>query len=427
MADLIELSTKIIDSGVLSEDANRITFELSEVDDGLAVVEAFSHVWNIDTGDGLVLVDASGSMAGSRAIDAVRAWRTDPVHTLIYTHGHADHVGGSPAIVADGASRGHAAPAVVAHEAVEARLDRYRTTAGWNLEINARQFGGASRSQVSIGADDERFIPDDVAVPTATHRDGMDLTIGDHRLELHHAKGETDDHTWVWMESRKAIFSGDLFIWNFPNAGNPQKVQRFAGDWATAVREMIAKEPELLLPAHGLPIAGRDRIATVLDHLAGALEHLVEATVALMNEGATLDTILHTVSLPDRYLDLPYLQPFYDEPEFVVRNIYRLFGGWWDGDPSTLHPAPRSALGAEVAALAGGPEALAARAQALLETGDIAVAGHLVQMAADAAPTNAAVHEARIAVFRARRTEATSLMAKGIYSSAIATSKLALE
>ena len=427
MADLIELSTRIIDSGVLSEPANRITFELSEVADDVSIVEAFSHIWSVDTGDGLVLVDASGALAGTNAIDAIRTWRTDRVDTLVYTHGHADHVGGSPAIVADAEARGFAPPTVVAHEKVHDRLERYRYTAGWNVAINARQFGAASVRDMQLADGEDKFIPDDVAEPTVTHRDGMDLMVGGLDFELHHAQGETDDHTWLWLDSHRAVFAGDLFIWNFPNAGNPQKVQRFAGDWATALRAMIAKEPELLLPAHGLPVAGAERVAAVLDNAAGALESLVEQTVALMNEGATLDTILHTVRLPDRYLDLPYLQPFYDEPGFVVRNIYRLYGGWWDGDPSTLHPAPRAALGAEVSNLAGSALALAQRAQVLAAEGELALACHLVQMAADAAPDDLAVHELRVEIFRARRAEATSLMAKGIYGSAVATSKAVLE
>ena len=50
--------------------------------------------------------------------------------------------------------------------------------------------------------------------------------------------------------------AGDFVIWNFPNAGNPQKVQRYPSEWAAALREMIAAGPELLVPAHGLPIAG---------------------------------------------------------------------------------------------------------------------------------------------------------------------------
>jgi len=426
VSELIELSSKIIDSGVVSERTNRITFELSEVAEGLSVVEAFSHIWSVDTGDGLVLVDASGSLSGTRCIDAIREWRQDRVHSIVYTHGHADHVGGSPAIFGDAENSGHESPDVIAHEAVHDRFHRYRETAGWNLAVNSRQFGGTKTDPNFMGVGEGRYIGDDVAVPNITHQSGMDLTVGDAHFELHHANGETDDHTWLWDPARKAVYVGDLFMWNFPNAGNPQKVQRFAGDWATALRAMIAKGPELLLPAHGLPVAGAERVATVLDMAAGALEYLVRETVALMNEGATLDTIIHSVKLPDTY-DLPYLVPAYDEPEFVVRNIYRLYGGWWDGDPATLHPAPKAALGAEVSALAGGATALAHRALELVEAGDLAVAAHLVQMAFDAEPTNREVHEIRKEVFTARRAVATSLMAKGIYKSAINLSIEALD
>ena len=59
MADLIELSTRINETGDLTTRTNRTTGELSELADGLAVVESFSHVWAVDTGDGLVLVDTS--------------------------------------------------------------------------------------------------------------------------------------------------------------------------------------------------------------------------------------------------------------------------------------------------------------------------------------------------------------------------------
>ena len=211
MADLIGLSTRIIDTGDMNEPSNRITFELSEIADGLSIVEAFSHIWSVDTGDGLVLVDASGSQAGTRCIDAIQKWRPDRVHSLVYTHGHADHVGDSPAIVADADHRGFAKPDVVAHEAVHDRLERYRYTAGWNLEINARQFGGTRARPEGIGAGAGRFIPDDVAAPGITHDDGMTMTVGNTRFGLHHARGETDDHTWLWDADRKAVFSGDLF------------------------------------------------------------------------------------------------------------------------------------------------------------------------------------------------------------------------
>jgi len=55
---------------------------------------------------------------------------------------------------------------------------------------------------------------------------------------------------------------------------------------------------------------------------------------------------------PAHLADRPYLQPVYDEPEFVVRNVWRLYGAVDDGVPAHLKPAPQAALGREVAALA---------------------------------------------------------------------------
>ena len=228
------------------------------------------------------------------------------------------------------------------------------------------------------------------------------MTVGGERFELRHGKGETDDHTWVWLPDRKTLCTGDLFIWASPNCGNPQKVQRYPREWALALREMAALGPELLLPGHGWPIAGADRIQQALGDTAALLDHLVDATLALMNEGARLDDIVHTVRAPAELLERPYLRPVYDEPEFIVRTVWRLYGGWYDGNPAHLKPAPDAVLAAELASLVGGAGVLADRAEALAAEGDLRLAGHLAELAVQAAPDDAGAHRVRAEVFAER-------------------------
>jgi len=430
MENLLDLSSRIIDSGNTDNPVpvNRVRNEISELADGLAIVESFSHCVTWDSGDGLVCFDASGSFSGEAVVGQIRTWRNSPITHLVYTHGHADHVGGSPAFAADAANRGNRAPHVVGHENVRNRLDRYRLTNNWNVLVNARQFGGIRPGTgVDIGYTKERFIPDDVLPPDTTFEADHLLTIGNETIELHHDRGETDDHLWGWMPRRKWLFTGDFVIWNFPNAGNPQKVQRYPLEWAAALRKMIAVGPELLLPAHGLPIEGRARIANVLDDIATALEDLVREVLGMMNSGATLDAIVHGVRVPETTLAKPYLRPFYDEPEFVIRNIWRQFGGWWDGAASRLKPAPDPALGAEVAALAGGAMRLAQRAVELANAGDLRLACHLADLAGWAAPDDPEVHEIRAEVYLRRRKAETSLMSKGIFSDAARRSQAVVE
>ena len=108
---------------------------------------------------------------------------------------------------------------------------------------------------------------------------------------------------------------------------------------------------------------GPGRIAGVLDDIATALELIVREVIDMMNAGEVLDTIVHSVTVPDDLLSKPYLRPLYDEPEFVVRGVWRQFGGWWDGAPSRLKPAPDAVLATELAELAGGAGRLIERAQ----------------------------------------------------------------
>jgi alkyl sulfatase BDS1-like metallo-beta-lactamase superfamily hydrolase len=149
---------------------------------------------------------------------------------------------------------------------------------------------------------------------------------------------------------------------------------------------------------------------------AELLESLLEQTLALMNDGARLDDIVHAVQAPPELIARPYLRAVYDEPEFVVRNIWRLYGGWYDGDPSHLKPAPAAVLARELADLAGGATRLAERAQAVAAAGDLRLAGHLAELAAQAAPTDRGVQAVRAEVFGARAHEEASTMSKGIFS-----------
>ena len=412
--DLLALSHAVLHGGdgPTKRHPMAASHELCEVGDRTAMVESFANVAAFATGDGLVLVDTGSAFAAEAVHRSVRGWTADAFDTAVYTHGHIDHVFGTAVFDAENAELGRPRAKVLAHEEVDPRFDRYLATAGYNAVVNRRQFQLPAFQW-----------PTDYRRPDVTYRDHLDVTVGDTRFELHHARGETDDGTWVWVPERRVLCPGDLIIWCAPNAGNPQKVQRFAKDWAVALRAMASLDAELMLPGHGLPIAGADDIAMVLNDTAAYLESLHDQTLALMNEGARLDDILHTVRPPEDLRSKPYLQPIYDEPEFIVRNVWRLYGGWYDGNPAHLKPAPDAALAAEVAALAGGADVLARRAAELADAGDLRLAGHLAELATQAAPDDPDTHRVRADVNQARAQAERSTMAKGVYRWAAAESE----
>jgi alkyl sulfatase BDS1-like metallo-beta-lactamase superfamily hydrolase len=379
---------------------------LAELAPGLGFVAAFANAAAVATAEGLVLIDTSSMFHAHAVFESVRRFSSAPLHTAVYTHGHVDHVFGLPPFEREAEQQGRRIH-VVAHRACRDRFDRYRLTAGYNGVINARQFGFPVP-----------FFPTEYRYPDQLLDGDHTLSQGGVDIHLHHDRGETDDHLWAHIPSADAIYTGDLFIWASPNCGNPQKVQRYPRDWAQALRKMARLDVGILMPGHGPPIMGRDRVRQALDDTASLLEVLVEGTLRLLNQGAPLDTVLAEVRAPAELLVRPYLRPSYDDPQFIVRNLYRLYAGWWDGNPAQLKPAPEAELARELASLAGGAGRLSERAEQLLAAGSLPLAGHLIELARRAAPDDADVLCRYRQINLARAEAETSLMARAIFRAA---------
>ena len=381
---------------------------IHQVSDDIITVSTsylFGNVTVLRTSEGLVVVDSGSRETAGQTLAGIRRWDDGPVHTIVYTHGHIDHTWGARLFDAEADARGVARPRIVAHRNVLKRFQRYDETQALNTLVMGRQFN--QPGYVFPGA---HRRPDEV------YDEMRRLCVGGVEIELMHGRGETDDATFVWLPQTRVLVSGDFVIWVFPNAGNPRKVQRYAPDWAATLRRMQALQPATLVPGHGPVIAGPERAAQVLSDGADVLEQLVTQTLALMNTGHGLNEILQRVRAPEALLAKPYLLPKYDDPEFVVRNIWHLYAGWYDGDPSHIKPAPEAELAAEIAALAGGAAALAQRAGVLADSGQTRLAAHLIEFAAAAAPDDRTLQTMRAGIYAACGAAETSLIGKALFA-----------
>ena len=423
MADLVDISSRIIDSGVVDQMVNRVTNELSELAEDLAIVESFSHCVAFDSGDGLVCFDSSGVHTGQAVVTALKGWRPGRISHLVYTHGHADHVGGSTYFAAD-------QPTVVGHRNVATRLDRYDYTNNWNLIINSRQFGGIpGELNLSIGeaeggarvdvADARRFLPRTTLRPSETFDLDHSMHVGDTQIELHHARGETDDHLWAWLPDRKWIMAGDFVIWNFPNAGNPQKVQRYPVEWAAALRANDRRRARVA----GTRPRAADRRSTADRDGARRHRHSTGEPGCRRDRddesrGNTRRDHSHGVgSRRDARQAVP--------PSAVrrtgVRDSQHLAPvRWMVGRRGVEVEAVAGCSGraTAIAELCGGADALIRRAQQAIAENDLRLACHLADLAGWAAPGDVSIHAARAEVYIERRKAEPSLMSKGIFMAA---------
>jgi glyoxylase-like metal-dependent hydrolase (beta-lactamase superfamily II) len=371
---------------------------------------AFVNSYALRTPAGLLLVDPGFTHASDALRAAVREWSDAPLHTAVYTHGHVDHAFGLRAFLAAGER-----PLIIAQERCLDRFRRYQLTNGWNARINQRQF--------SLPLP---YFPQRFDWPTLTFRTALTQQLGELDVHYRAAQGETDDACWIWVPARGYLFTGDLIIWQAPNCGNPQKVQRYPAEWADALETMAGLDAEWFFPGHGLVVAGRDAVRMVLSETARYLRVIIEQVLERMNAGQTPEEIFHAVEPDATLATRPYLQPNYDHPKFIVRNLLRLWGGWWNGNAADLLPATHTAQAREIAALAGGVEPLIARGRALLQQGDGALAAHCAEWATRAAPDDLDAQRLKRDVYQSRLAEERALMAQGIYRAAMNDARAAL-
>ena len=358
---------------------------------------------------GILIVDTAQERFTPAVLSGLRAnYSEAPIEAIIYTHGHVDHVTGAEAIIAEAQKGGDRRPHIFAHRDLPRRFDRYRLLAAQNDHINRIQF--------NLPAEARPFTDASLTYPDTTYDEGLTTTVSGTVFELHHCRGETDDETWVWSPSNRVLCTGDTFVWCSPNAGNPYKVQRYALDWARGLEQMAALRPLHLLPGHGPLMSGEERIQEALLTTAHFLRSIHDQVVAGMNEGKWLEDIIREIDWPAT--DKPWLQPVYDHPEFIARNVYRLYGGWYNGDPADILPAHSEEIAAALVGATGAAPILA-RARKLRDDGDLQIACHLVDFVRKGDPENREAWELWRDLFTARAAAESSLMARGAFLSAV--------
>jgi alkyl sulfatase BDS1-like metallo-beta-lactamase superfamily hydrolase len=367
-----------------------------------------------ETSEGLLMVDSGTKETAPAVYEEIRKQTQAPLNTVVYTHGHLDHAFGLKSWLEAGEK-----PRVIAQENMIARFNTYRKTGRLNAHINEVQFG------IDAGLVQWPTSMDDFIWPDLTYKDRLTVYVGGERFEVFAAMGETDDASWVWAPERHIVCSGDLWEGILPNCGNPQKVLRYPEGWADALEAIASVGADLLLPGHGQPVEGADAIRECCSNTAAALRAIVETTLKGLNEGKIHEEIMAEIEIPAELRKHVYLDPLYDRPEFIARNVIRKYGGWWDGWPANVVPAPMADRAKEIARLAGGIEPMIKRAREVNAT-DPALACHLAEWAALADPENRKAQQLVIEIFKARADTEISLMGRGIFSHAVRKAEKAL-
>lgn len=323
--------------------------------------------------ESVILIDTLDTDVRGARLAGIIAETTDkPVKTIIYTHGHPDHLGGAgafaesePEVIAFAPAR----PLLPRSEQLSAILER-RGIRQFGYELNdveAISQGIGIREGFTVGEGVRRPLPPTTVYTGAEVRRDLDGVA----LLLCAAPGEAEDQSFIWLEAHRVLFCGDNYYGCWPNLYAIRGGQyRDVAGWIESLDRLRQFPADALLPGHTQPVIGREAVAEVLTNFRNALDYVLEETLACMDRGMGVEATVATVTLPTRYRDLPYLQEFYGTVAWSVRGIYSGYFGWFDGNPTHLNPLPPRERAEKAIDLMGGTEAVAASAVNALQSGD---------------------------------------------------------
>jgi cyclase len=203
--------------------------QLHEVSDGVFAYIQPDGTWFINnagfvaSSDGVVAIDTCATEKRTRDfLSKVSGVTSAPLRTLINTHHHGDHTHGNyltyPATI-------------IGHENARTAL----------IETGIQHYDGVFDS------------PDwgtlNLAPPTVTFRDHVNVWAGDLKLELHYigASAHTNNDVVIWIPERRVLYTGDLVF----NGGTPFVVMGSLAGARESIKRLREFDAAVVVPGHG--------------------------------------------------------------------------------------------------------------------------------------------------------------------------------
>jgi glyoxylase-like metal-dependent hydrolase (beta-lactamase superfamily II) len=235
------------------------------------------------TATGVTLVDTKIAGWGQPIIERVKELTDKPITTIINTHTHYDHAEGNvefPATVE-----------VVTHENTAKLMPEMRDVYGGQTTGRGRNVFRDSKGR---------------GLPKRTFRDRMTLGTGNDRIELHYfGRAHTMGDAFVVFPALRVLHTGDAF----PNKGMPI-IDINNGGSGLEYADTIAKAAglqniETVITGHNATTVGIADVKTYSEFV----REFVNSVRAARKAGQSLDDVVNSWKVPERFTSAGYAQP----------------------------------------------------------------------------------------------------------------------
>jgi cyclase len=292
---------------------------------GTMQVGANSPVFVTDT-EALVIDSGTSPAAGRALVQDVKALTDKPVKYVIDSHFHYDHLFGNQVFGPD--------VQIIGHDHTRTRLEA-NTLEQYTFLTSVRPVPervAALRQRIAQETDPqqkatlERQVQNSLAYveqvkevkqtpPNVTFDNTMTLHRGGRELRLMYlGRGHTDTDVVTFLPRERIVATGDLMesVLSYMGDSYPE-------DWIATLEKLKALDFDTVLPGHGVPFKGKERITAFQEYL----RDLIAQTNALKRQGLSADDAAKKVDLMKHAAMFPQIRAVGVDAA-VTRRIYRV-------------------------------------------------------------------------------------------------------
>ena len=375
---------------------------LYEVTPGVYQVRNFdiSNITFIEGDKGLIVIDPlTSAECAAAALKLMREHRGDrPVSAVIYTHSHVDHYGGVRGVISDADIA--AGLQIIAPEGFLKEAVSENVLAGNAMTRRAMFMYGSilprgPKGHVDCGLGKAVSLGSVGLVPPTRSicKTGERMTIDGVEIEFQVTPGtEAPAEMNFFFPKFGALCMAENCTCHLHNLVTLRGAQvRDAKAWSWYIDEAIdlfADKTQVLFASHHWPRWGDGAARGFLKQQRDLYKYIHDQTLRLANHGLTGSEIAEQLALPPTLAAEWHTRGYYGTLSHNTKAVYQRYLGWFDGNPANLNKHPPAEAGRRYVDLAGGPEALLAKARMAFEAGDYRWVAEVVNHLVFADPSN---------------------------------------
>ncbi len=376
---------------------------LFSVTEGFYQVRAFdmSNMSIIEGKTGLIIIDPLISC--ECAADALKLYREycesvgkdskRPVAGVIFTHSHVDHFGGVLGVISpDDVKNG--VPVIAPDGFLEHAVSE-NVYAGIAMSRRAQYMYGPylkvdSHGQVDAGLGKGQSVGKiSIVAPTiSVSHTGQVVTVDGVDIVFHMTPGaEAPSEFDFYFPKARAFCAAENAVHTMHNIQTLRGARvRDALLWSKYLNEtlnMFGRETDVLFASHHWPIWDKradttGNVARFLTMQRDMYRYLNDQTLRMLNKGYTGIEIAEVFKMPPALEKEWACRGYYGSVNHNVKAVYDRYMGWFDGNPSNLHPLPPQESSPKYVEAMGGRTKVLAKAEKAYLAGEYRWAAELL-------------------------------------------------